>query len=120
MVWVVSRFRLKFETSSTRSQKSINSDGTHEISLEGTSSRKGVYKLDSQTASTSAHRIPSTLIADRGGGICGVLELHLQKEVIIILESHFIISLFNMSKYQTIRLLNTRQNITHKRNVFTE
>ena len=26
MVWVVSRFRLKVETSSTRSQKSINSE----------------------------------------------------------------------------------------------
>ena len=40
MVWVVSRFRLKVETSSTRSQTSINSDWTYEISsLEGTSSR---------------------------------------------------------------------------------
>jgi phosphodiesterase/alkaline phosphatase D-like protein len=67
MVWVVSRYRLKVETSSTRSQKSINSERTHEISsLEGTSSRYGVYRLDSQTASTSAHRIPCTLIADKG------------------------------------------------------
>ena len=57
MVWVVSRFRLKVETSSTRSQTSINSDWTYEISsLEGTSSRSGVYKSDSQTASTSAYR----------------------------------------------------------------
>jgi len=32
MVWVVSRFRLKVEISSTRSQKSINSDWTHERS----------------------------------------------------------------------------------------
>ena len=57
VVWVVSRFRLKVETSSTRSQKSINSDWTYEISsLEGTSSHSGVYKLDSQTASTSAYR----------------------------------------------------------------
>ena len=32
MVWVVSRFRLKVETSSTRSQTSINSDWTHERS----------------------------------------------------------------------------------------
>jgi len=40
MVWVVSRFRLKVETSSTRSQTSVNSDWTYEISLlEGTSSR---------------------------------------------------------------------------------
>jgi len=40
MVWVVSRFRLKVETSSTRNQTSINSDWTHEISsLEGNSSR---------------------------------------------------------------------------------
>jgi hypothetical protein len=40
MVWVVSRSRLKVATSSTRSQKSINSDWTYEISsLEGTSSR---------------------------------------------------------------------------------
>ena len=40
MVWVVSRFRLKVDTSSTRSQTSINSDWTYEISsLEGTSSR---------------------------------------------------------------------------------
>jgi len=39
MVWVVSRFRLKVETSSTRSQTSINNDWTYEISsLEGTSS----------------------------------------------------------------------------------
>jgi len=38
MVWVVSRFRLKVQTSPTRSQKSINSDWTYEISsLEGTS-----------------------------------------------------------------------------------
>ena len=45
------------ETSSTRSQKSINSDWPHEISsLEVTSSLYGVYKLDSQTASTSAYR----------------------------------------------------------------
>ena len=58
MVWVISRFRLKVETSSTRSQISINSDWTYEISsLEGTSSRYGVYKLDSQTASTSTHRV---------------------------------------------------------------
>ena len=42
---------------------------TREISsLEGTSPRYGVYKLDSQTASKSAHRIlSSTLIADNGG-----------------------------------------------------
>ena len=34
-------------------------------SLEGTSPRYGVYKLDSQTASKSAHRIlSSTLIVD--------------------------------------------------------
>jgi len=33
MVWVVSRFRLKVETSSTRSQTSINNDWTHERSL---------------------------------------------------------------------------------------
>jgi len=40
MVWVVSRSRLKVETSSTRSQKSISSDWTYETSsLEGTSSR---------------------------------------------------------------------------------
>jgi len=32
MVWVVSRFRLKIETSSTRSQKSINNDWTHKRS----------------------------------------------------------------------------------------
>ena len=32
MVWVASRFRLKVETSSTRSQKSINSDWTHKRS----------------------------------------------------------------------------------------
>jgi len=32
MVWVVSRIRLKVETSSTRSQKSINNDWTHERS----------------------------------------------------------------------------------------
>jgi len=32
MVWVVSRFRLKVETSSARSQKSINNDWTHERS----------------------------------------------------------------------------------------
>jgi len=40
MVWVDSRYRLKVETSSMRSQTSINSDWTCEISsLEGTSSR---------------------------------------------------------------------------------
>jgi len=40
MVWVVSRFRLKVETSSTRRQTSINSDWTYVISsLERTSSR---------------------------------------------------------------------------------
>jgi hypothetical protein len=33
MVWVVSRFRLKVETSSTRSHKSISSDSTHERDL---------------------------------------------------------------------------------------
>jgi len=33
MVWVVSRFRLKVETSSMRSHKSINSDWTHERDL---------------------------------------------------------------------------------------
>jgi len=32
MVWVVSRFRLKVETSSTRSQKSVNNDWTHKRS----------------------------------------------------------------------------------------
>jgi len=33
MVWVVSRIRLKVETSITRSQKSINSDCIHERDL---------------------------------------------------------------------------------------
>jgi hypothetical protein len=52
------------ENSSTRSQTSINSDWTYEISsLEGTSSRWGVYRLDSQPAST-AYRTRCTLIAD--------------------------------------------------------
>jgi len=39
MVWVVRRFTLELETSFTRSQTSINSDWTYEISsLRGTSS----------------------------------------------------------------------------------
>ena len=59
MVWVVSKIRLKVETSVTRSHNSINSESTTEISsLEGTSPR--------ETASTSAHRVPNTLIADYG------------------------------------------------------
>jgi hypothetical protein len=33
MVWVVSRFRLKFEISFTRSHKSINNDLIHERDL---------------------------------------------------------------------------------------
>jgi hypothetical protein len=51
MVWVVSRFSLKVENSFTRSHKSINNDGIHEKDLLA-------------AASTSAHRVPSTLIAD--------------------------------------------------------
>jgi hypothetical protein len=58
MVWVVSIFRLKVETSL---QGAINQstmiESTREISsLEGTSSR--------QLASTSGHRVQTTLIAD--------------------------------------------------------
>ena len=53
------------EISWMRSHTSINSDWTYEISsLEETSPRYGVYKLDSQPASTSAYRIPWNLIAD--------------------------------------------------------
>jgi len=55
------------ETPSMRSQTSINSDWTREIaSLEGTSSRKGVYKLDSQPASISAYRIPLLWLLIKG------------------------------------------------------
>ena len=56
MVWVVSRIRLKVEGAITQS---IVIESTTEISsLEGTSPR--------QTASTSARRVPNTLIADYG------------------------------------------------------
>ena len=61
MVWVVSRIRLKVETSITRSHKSINNDWIHERDLLSGGD------LITQTAySTSAYRVPSTLIADYG------------------------------------------------------
>ena len=66
MVCVVSRFRLKVETSATMSQKSINSDWTHKRSprWRGPHHVRESTKLDSQTASTSARRLPCTVIAD--------------------------------------------------------
>jgi len=61
MVWVVSRIRLKVETSITRSHKSFNNDWIHERDL------LAGWDLTTQTAiSTSAHRVPSTLTADYG------------------------------------------------------
>ena len=60
MVRVVRRFRFKVETSITRSQKSINSDCIHERDLLAGGD------LITLTASTSAHRVPSTLTADYG------------------------------------------------------
>ena len=70
MVWVVSRFRLKVETSSTRSQISINSDWTHESSPRW----RGPHHVRESTIYTprqSAHQLIdylSTLIAYKGGG----------------------------------------------------
>jgi len=61
MVWVVSRIRLKVETSITRSHKSIKSDSIHERDLLA-----GGDLTTLETASTSAHRVPSTVIADYG------------------------------------------------------
>jgi hypothetical protein len=66
MVWVVSRSRLKIETSSrgAKNQSAV-------IELKRSPRWRGPHhvrestKLDSQTASTSAHRIPCTLIADK-------------------------------------------------------
>ena len=53
------------QTSSMRSQTSINCDWTYEMSyLAGSSSRYSVYKLHSQPASTSAYKILCNLIAD--------------------------------------------------------
>ena len=60
MVWVVSRIRLKVETSITRSHKSVNSDWIHERDLLAGGD------LTTLTANTSAHRVPSTLIAYYG------------------------------------------------------
>ena len=73
MVWVVSRIRLKFETSVSTQSTMIES--TTEISsLEGTSPR--------QTASTSAHRVPNTLIADYGRkkNLVGILFPHINDD----------------------------------------
>ena len=61
MVWVVSRISLKVETSITRSQKSVISDWIHERDLLA-----GGDLTMLTAASTSAHRVPSTLIADYG------------------------------------------------------
>ena len=59
MVWVVSRIRLKVETSITRSHKSIKSDWLYERDLLA-----GGDLTTLTAASTSAHRVPSTLIVD--------------------------------------------------------
>jgi hypothetical protein len=59
MVWVVSRFRLEKPHFRGAIKQSTMIESTTEISsLEGTSPR--------QLASTSAHRLPSILIADYG------------------------------------------------------
>ena len=61
MVWVVSRIRRKLETSVTRSHTSINSDWIHDRDLLA-----GGNLTTLTAASTSAHRVPSTLIPDYG------------------------------------------------------
>jgi hypothetical protein len=66
MVWVVSSSRLKVETSSTRSQNQPTViELTRSPRWRGPHHVRESTKLDSQTASTSAHRIPCTLIADK-------------------------------------------------------
>ena len=61
MVWVVSRIRFKVETSLTRSHTSINSW----LNPRQRSPRwRGPHHRE--TASTSAHRVSNTLIADYG------------------------------------------------------
>ena len=61
MVWVVSRFRLKVETSIKRSHTSINSDWIHDKDL------LALGDLTTLTAANiSAHRVTNTLIADYG------------------------------------------------------
>ena len=70
MVWVVSRFRLKVETSSTRSQISINSDWNHERSPRW----RGPHHVMESTSYT--HRQPAHQLIDylvlwllvKGGG----------------------------------------------------
>ena len=65
MVWVVSRIRLKVETSSTRSQKSTTMiELTRDLLAGGDLITLGSLQVTSQRASTSAHRVPSTLTAD--------------------------------------------------------
>ena len=86
MVWVVSRIRLKVETSITRSHKSINSDWIHERDLLAGGD------LTTLTAGTSAHRVPSTLIADYRGGesdlcLCSIQEVVLRNPKIPVTAS---------------------------------
>jgi len=69
MVWVVSRFRFKVETSFTRNQKSINNDLTHERYLlaggDLTTLGSLQVKLPKQPANQLIEYL-STLIADKG------------------------------------------------------
>ena len=60
MVWVVSRIRLRLKPQlrGAITQSTVIESTTEISSLEGTSPR--------ETVSTSAHRVPNTLIADYG------------------------------------------------------
>ena len=84
MVWVV-RIRLKVETSVTRSHNSINNDWIHETDLLA-----GGDLTTLTAASTSAHRVPSILIADYGGE--KRKKISLQSSVISIQSSVSVIS----------------------------
>ena len=57
MVWVVSRFRLKVETSFTRSHNSINNDRTHERDLLAGGDLTMLGSLQSQTPRQPAHQL---------------------------------------------------------------